>query len=77
MDTNYGMEIVRATEIAALTAARSQGLGDYIEILNTARQAISKTLNRLNIDGDLINDPFQDRSDIVEMPKKIGQGGRP
>ncbi len=75
MDTNYGMEIVRATEIAALTAARSQGLGDYIEILNTARRAISKTLNRLNIDGDLINDPFQDRSDIVEMPKKIGQGG--
>ena len=29
MDTNYGMEIVRATEIAALTAARLQGLGDH------------------------------------------------
>ncbi len=30
MDTNYGMEIVRATEIAALTAARLQGLGAAI-----------------------------------------------
>lgn len=75
MDTNYGMEIVRATEIAALTAARSQGLGDYIEILNTARKAIAKTLNRLNIDGTLINDRFQDRSEITSMPRNIGRGG--
>jgi fructose-1,6-bisphosphatase II len=75
MDTNYGMEIVRATEIAALTAARNQGLGDYIEILNTARSAIAKTLNRLGIDGNLINDRFQDRAEIIEMPKKIGRGG--
>jgi len=75
MDTNYGMEIVRATEIAALTAARSQGLGDYIEILNTARKAIAKTLNRLNIDGALINDRFQDRTDITPMPRSIGRGG--
>ncbi len=75
MDTNYGMEIVRATEIAALTAARSQGLGDYIDILNKARAAIAKTLNRLQIDGNLINDRFQDRDDIVDMPEEIGQGG--
>ena len=70
MDTNYGMEIVRATEIAALTAARNQGLGDYIEILNTARSAISKTLNRLNIDGNLINDRFQDRAAPLWTPLK-------
>lgn len=75
MDTNYGMEIVRATEIAALTAARSQGLGDYIDILNKARAAIAKTLNRLQIDGNLINDRFIGRDDIIGMPKKIGQGG--
>lgn len=75
MDTNYGMEIVRATEIAALTAARNQGLGDYIDILNTAREAIAKTLNRLKIDGSLINDRFVNRDDIIDMPMKIGQGG--
>ena len=75
MDTNYGMEIVRATEIAALTAARNQGLGDYIDILNTTREAIAKTLNRLQIDGSLINDRFESRNDIVDMPLDIGQGG--
>jgi len=75
MDTNYGMEIVRATEIAALTAARRQGLGDYIEILNYARAAIGKTLNRLQIDGHLINDRFAKRDDIVKLPEMIGQGG--
>ena len=68
MDINYGMEIVRATEIAALTASREQGLGDYIQILNHARAAIAKTLNRLNIDGYIINDRFHDRKDIVAMP---------
>lgn len=75
MDTNYGMEIVRATEISALTAARQQGLGNHLEILSKARSAIAKTLNRLSIDGIIINDRFQGRSDILDMPKKIGQGG--
>lgn len=75
MDINYGMEIVRATEIAALTASREQGLGNYIQILNHARAALAKTLNRLNIEGYIINDRFQDREDIVAMPRQIGQGG--
>ncbi len=75
MDINYGMEIVRATEIAALTASREQGLGNYIQILNHARAALAKTLNRLNIKGYIINDRFQDREDIVAMPRQIGQGG--
>lgn len=75
MDTNYGMEIVRATEIAALTAAREQGLGNHVEILNHARSALAQTLNRLQIQGNIINDRFQKRPDIFQMPKKIGQGG--
>ncbi len=75
MDTNYGMEIVRATEIAALTAARELGLGDYRAILNHAREAIAKTLNRLHIDGFIVNDRFQNRDDLYRMPTTIGQGG--
>lgn len=77
MDTNYGMEIVRATEIAALTAAREQGLGNHIEILNHARSAIAKTLNRLHINGSIINDRFKNRDDLIQMPATIGQGGPP
>lgn len=74
MDTNYGMEIVRATEIAALTAARLQGLGDHIDILNQTRRAINKTLNRLPVSGTLINDRFLNRSDAFQLPPTLGKG---
>ncbi len=75
MDTNYGMEIVRATEIAALTAARLQGLGNEDEILNSTRAAITKTLNRINIHGAVVNDRFHNHEDIVQFPESIGRGG--
>lgn len=75
MDTNYGMEIVRATEIAALTAARLQGLGDHRDILNQTRKAITKTLNRLPVEGGLVNDRFCDRPGVVQLPTTLGRGG--
>jgi len=75
MDINYGMEIVRATEIAALTAGRLQGLGNHNDILNKTRQAIAKTLSRLHIEGVLINDRFSNRPDTYQLPPIIGQGG--
>ena len=75
MDTNYGMEIVRATEIAALTAARLQGLGDHNDILNKTRKAITKTLSRLHINGTVVNDRFTNRPDTYQLPPVIGQGG--
>ncbi len=75
MDINYGMQIVRATEIAALTAARLQGLGDHNDILNKTRKAITKTLNRLEIEGIVVNDRFSDRPDTFQLPEVIGQGG--
>ncbi|MEN8188612.1 MAG: fructose-bisphosphatase class II family protein [Thermodesulfobacteriota bacterium] len=75
MKINYGMEIVRATEIAALTAARDQGLGKHDVILNEARRAVSKTLERMVINGRVINDRFSGRSEIFQLPKSVGQGG--
>ena len=69
------MEIVRATEIAALTAARLQGLGDHNDILNKARKAITKTLNRLHIEGIVVNDRFSNRPNTFQLPKVIGKGG--
>ncbi len=75
MNKNYGMEIVRATEIAALTAARIQGLGNRNEILNNTRAAIIKTLNRLQIKGYLVNDRFSDREGTIKMPDCLGEGG--
>lgn len=75
MNKNYGMEIVRATEIAALTAARIQGLGNEDEILNSARSAITKTLNRLQIEGHLVNDRFTKRKETLKIPERLGEGG--
>ena len=75
MNINYGMEIVRATEIAALTAARIQGLGNHDEILNETRRAINKTLNRLMINGYVINDRFENRKEIFSLPETLGEGG--
>lgn len=75
MNINYGMEIVRATEIAALTAARFQGLGNSNDILNQARMAITKTLNRLMITGTVVNDRFEGRDEIFSLPNSLGEGG--
>jgi fructose-1,6-bisphosphatase II len=75
MNVNYGMEIVRATEIAALSAARIQGLGDTDHILNYTREAFYKTLNRLHIDGTIKNDRFVNRKNTYQMLRKIGRGG--
>lgn len=75
MNINYGMEIVRATEIAALTAAKIQGLGNHDDILNQARKAIIKTINRLMINGSVINDRFSDHKEICKLPDTLGKGG--
>ncbi len=75
MNINYGMEIVRATEIAALTAARDQGLGKHDTLLDQARKAIAKTLGRLMINGNVVNDRFSGRKEIYQLPLKLGRGG--
>lgn len=74
MSINYGMEIVRATEIAALTAARMQGLGDHGDILSDARSAIAKILNRLSIEGFIINDRFNIIDESNSLPPIVGNG---
>lgn len=75
MNINYGMEIVRATEIAALTAARFQGLGKHNDILNHARKAMIKTLNRLMISASVVNDRFKGIVEVCDLPDYIGEGG--
>ncbi len=75
MDKNYGMEIVRATEIAALNSARLQGLGSVDDILNSARETAFRTLNRIGIDGKVKNDRFSRRKNTVPFPDTIGSGG--
>ncbi len=77
MNKNYGMEIVRATEIAALTAARIQGLGNHLDILNETRHALVKVLNRIPVEGIMMNDRFRDHLNVVQFPENIGIGNKP
>lgn len=75
MDKNYGMELVRATEISALSSSRLQGIGDVNKVLNSARDAIYKTLNKIHINGVFKNDRFESRLKTVQSPIYVGAGG--
>ena len=51
---NLGMDLVRATESAALSAARWMGFGKRDEPDQAAIEAMQKALNRLDIDGYIV-----------------------
>lgn len=75
MDRNYGMEIVRATEQAALTASKYQGMGEAVAILQQTRKTIWNCLNVLDISGWIKNDRFEEVEEIESYPSEIGRGG--
>ena len=75
MNKNYGMEIVRATEQAALTAAKYQGLGDSRLLLKMSRESALKYLDGLEMEAFMKNDRFYDDPEIPSFPQKLGLGG--
>ncbi|MDT8448492.1 MAG: fructose-bisphosphatase class II [bacterium] len=74
MDQNYGMELVRATELAALTAALHQGQGDPKRLLNASRAALVRGLGRINVRAQVINDRFMGKEGIMPLPPSAGFG---
>jgi fructose-1,6-bisphosphatase II len=51
---NLGLDLVRATEAAALTAGRWMGLGKRDEADQAATEAMYKALNTLDMDGHIV-----------------------
>ena len=51
---NLGLDLVRATEAAALAAARWMGLGKPDEADNDATEAMFRTLNTLDMEGHIV-----------------------
>ena len=51
---NLGLDLVRATEAAALAAGRWMGLGKPDEADNDATEAMFKTLNTLDMEGHIV-----------------------
>ena len=75
MDQNFGMELVRATELAALTAGLHQGQGQPVQLVNAARAALTRGLNRINVNATLLNDRFMGVPDVFPLPPSVGMGG--
>ncbi|MDZ4722133.1 MAG: class II fructose-bisphosphatase [Roseiflexaceae bacterium] len=54
INRNLGMDLVRATEAAALSAGRWMGLGNRSEADDAAMNAMAEILNSLDIDGYIV-----------------------
>ena len=74
MDKNYGMDLLRATEITALTAYRHLGSGNAPSALNETREAMVKTLMRLPLQTTVVGDRFQGKEGFFQFPNHLGSG---
>lgn len=54
INRNLGLDLVRATEAAALSAGRWMGLGNRPEADNAATSAMAQALNTLDMDGVVV-----------------------
>ncbi|MFZ0889528.1 MAG: class II fructose-bisphosphatase [Candidatus Binataceae bacterium] len=78
MDRNLALETVRATEAAALAAARFIGKGDERLADRSACEAIRKVLNSIPIDGKLvIGEGEKDATDMLYVGEIVGTGAGP
>jgi fructose-1,6-bisphosphatase II len=76
LSRNLGLDLVRVTEAAALAAGRWMGFGDPENADRAATEAMTKTMNTLDIDGVIVIG--EEYKTGVEFPlatgKKIGTG---
>jgi fructose-1,6-bisphosphatase class II len=78
MERNLALEVVRATEAAALAAARFIGKGDERMADRAAGEAMRKTLNSVAMDGKIvIGEGSEDEVDILYMGEIVGTGSGP
>ncbi|HLS68754.1 MAG TPA: class II fructose-bisphosphatase [Kiloniellales bacterium] len=76
MDRNLALEVVRATELAALAAARFMGRGDEKAADQAAVTAMRAGLNSLTIDGTVvIGEGERDEAPMLYIGEKVGSGG--
>ena len=82
MDTkiadNIGLDLVRATETAALAAGRWMGLGEPNEADAVATTALLSALNKVDIDGCIaVGEKKANRARFEHFEDKIGTGSGP
>jgi fructose-1,6-bisphosphatase II len=78
MDRNLALEVVRATEAAALAAARFIGKGDERLADRAACDSMRKALNAINMDGKIvIGEGGEAETDILYTDEIVGLGVGP
>ncbi len=76
MDRNLALEAVRATEAAAMAAARLMGRGDNDAADQAAVNAMREALNAIYIDGTVvIGEGERDEAPMLYIGEKVGRGG--
>ncbi len=78
IDRNLALELVRATEAAALACARMMGRGDEIAADQAAVDAMRTALNRIEMDGTVvIGEGERDEAPMLYIGEKVGTGNGP
>jgi len=78
MDRNLALELVRATEAAALECARLMGRGDETAADQAAVDAMRNALNRMDMDGTIvIGEGERDEAPMLYIGEKVGTGSGP
>jgi len=78
MDRNLGLELVRATEAAALACARLMGRGDEWAADQAAVNAMRSALNRMEMDATVvIGEGERDEAPMLFIGEKVGTGNGP
>ncbi len=78
VESNIGLELVRATEAAALSAGRSMGRGDKEASRTAALRAMTEALARVHIDGTVaIGDGPDGSAVVVVAGDRVGDGVPP
>ncbi len=76
LDRNLALEVVRATELAALASARLMGRGDEKAADQAAVTAMRAGLNSLTIDGTVvIGEGERDEAPMLYIGERVGSGG--
>ena len=78
MDRNLALELVRATEAAALACAHLMGRGDETAADQAAVDAMRTALNKIEMDGTIvIGEGERDEAPMLYIGEKVGTGSGP
>jgi len=76
LDRNLALEVVRVTELAALSASRLMGRGDEKAADQAAVNAMRAGLNSLAMDGTVvIGEGERDEAPMLFIGERVGSGG--